>query len=59
MEFENKTVVVTGAAGIFGRWIAAYFAREGAVSACPTGGRTRLKRLSRSLASTAQECCCM
>jgi 3-oxoacyl-[acyl-carrier protein] reductase len=30
MEFENKTVVVTGAAGIFGRWIAAYFAREGA-----------------------------
>ena len=30
MEFENKTVVITGAAGIFGRWIAAYFAREGA-----------------------------
>ncbi|MEZ2218731.1 SDR family NAD(P)-dependent oxidoreductase [Rhizobium sp. RCC_161_2] len=30
MEFENKTVVVTGAAGVFGRWIAAYFARQGA-----------------------------
>ncbi|MBP1842865.1 3-oxoacyl-[acyl-carrier protein] reductase [Rhizobium petrolearium] len=30
MEFENKTMVITGAAGIFGRWIAAYFAREGA-----------------------------
>ena len=31
MEFENKTIVITGAAGIFGRWIAAYFAREGAL----------------------------
>lgn len=30
MEFENKTMVITGAAGIFGRWIAAHFAREGA-----------------------------
>jgi 3-oxoacyl-[acyl-carrier protein] reductase len=30
MEFKDKHVVVTGAAGIFGRWIAAYFAREGA-----------------------------
>jgi 3-oxoacyl-[acyl-carrier protein] reductase len=30
MEFENKTVVITGAAGIFGRWIAAHFAAEGA-----------------------------
>src|ERR1700754_1290910 len=30
MEFENKKVVNTGPAGIFGRWIAAYFAREGA-----------------------------
>jgi len=30
MEFENKTIVITGAAGIFGRWIAAYFAKEGA-----------------------------
>lgn len=29
MEFENKTMVITGAAGIFGRWIAAYFAKEG------------------------------
>ncbi|KXF75194.1 oxidoreductase [Paramesorhizobium deserti] len=30
MEFENKTIIITGAAGIFGCWIAAYFAREGA-----------------------------
>ena len=30
MEFSDKTVVITGAAGIFGRWIAAHFAREGA-----------------------------
>jgi 3-oxoacyl-[acyl-carrier protein] reductase len=29
-EFENKGVVITGAAGVFGRWIAATFAREGA-----------------------------
>jgi 3-oxoacyl-[acyl-carrier protein] reductase len=29
-EFENKGVVITGAAGVFGRWIAAAFAREGA-----------------------------
>jgi 3-oxoacyl-[acyl-carrier protein] reductase len=30
MTFKDKTVVVTGAAGVFGRWIAAAFAREGA-----------------------------
>jgi 3-oxoacyl-[acyl-carrier protein] reductase len=30
MTFEDKGVVVTGAAGVFGRWIAAAFAREGA-----------------------------
>lgn len=30
MEFQDKNVVITGAAGIFGRWIAAWFAREGA-----------------------------
>jgi 3-oxoacyl-[acyl-carrier protein] reductase len=30
MEFHDKTVVITGAAGIFGRWIAERFAREGA-----------------------------
>ena len=30
MTFQNKTVVVTGAAGVFGRWICAAFAREGA-----------------------------
>jgi 3-oxoacyl-[acyl-carrier protein] reductase len=30
MEFKNKSVVVTGAAGVFGRWIVEYFAREGA-----------------------------
>jgi 3-oxoacyl-[acyl-carrier protein] reductase len=29
-EFRDKVVVITGAAGIFGRWIAEHFAREGA-----------------------------
>ncbi len=29
--FKNKRVVITGAAGIYGGWIAAAFAREGAV----------------------------
>lgn len=29
-EFENKVVVITGAAGVFGRWIAEAFAHEGA-----------------------------
>ncbi len=30
MEFSAKSVVLTGAAGVFGRWIAALFGREGA-----------------------------
>jgi len=30
MTFKDKNVVLTGAAGVFGRWIAAAFAREGA-----------------------------
>lgn len=30
MEFQNKSIVITGAAGVFGRWITARFAREGA-----------------------------
>lgn len=30
MRFQDKTVLVTGAAGVFGRWISAAFAREGA-----------------------------
>src|SRR5690348_12291561 len=30
MDFVNKGVVVTGAAGVFGRWIVEFFAREGA-----------------------------
>ena len=29
-EFKDAVVVITGAAGIFGRWIAEHFAREGA-----------------------------
>lgn len=29
MQFRGKGVVITGAAGIFGTWIAEYFAREG------------------------------
>ena len=30
MEFQDKRILITGAAGVFGRWIAARFAREGA-----------------------------
>ncbi|MBP1849246.1 SDR family NAD(P)-dependent oxidoreductase [Rhizobium halophytocola] len=30
MEFQDKTMVITGAAGIFGGWIARYFAARGA-----------------------------
>ena len=30
MEFKDKVVVVTGAAGVFGRWITEAFWREGA-----------------------------
>lgn len=30
MTFENRKVVITGAAGVYGRWIALAFAREGA-----------------------------
>ena len=30
MQFKDKTIVVTGAAGVFGRWIAEAFWREGA-----------------------------
>jgi len=30
MQFRDKRVVITGAAGIYGGWIAAAFAREGA-----------------------------
>ena len=31
MEFQGKKVVITGAAGVFGAWIAEAFAREGAL----------------------------
>src|SRR5258708_8887915 len=30
MEFHNKSIVITGAAGVFGRWITERFARDGA-----------------------------
>ena len=30
LEFENKVVVITGAAGVFGRWLAEAFAKAGA-----------------------------
>jgi 3-oxoacyl-[acyl-carrier protein] reductase len=49
MEFQDKSVVVTGAAGVFGRWIAAYFAREGA-RLCLSDVRTEaLEETARSL----------
>jgi 3-oxoacyl-[acyl-carrier protein] reductase len=38
MEFADKKIVLTGAAGIFGRWIAAHFAQHGA-RLCLSDGR--------------------
>jgi NAD(P)-dependent dehydrogenase (short-subunit alcohol dehydrogenase family) len=38
-DFTGKRVVITGAAGIFGGWIAAAFARAGATLCCPAWWR--------------------
>ena len=45
MDFTGKRVVVTGAAGIFGSWIAAAFARAGAVLCLSDLRRERLEPL--------------
>lgn len=49
MEFKDKRIVVTGAAGIFGRWIAAYFAAEGAKVCLSDIRESRLKEVAAEL----------
>jgi 3-oxoacyl-[acyl-carrier protein] reductase len=49
MEFQDKGVVVTGAVGVFGRWIAAAFAREGAKLCLSDLRRDALEPLAREL----------
>lgn len=49
MTFKDKGVVVTGAAGVFGRWIAAAFAREGARLCLSDNRRDAAKALAAEL----------
>jgi 3-oxoacyl-[acyl-carrier protein] reductase len=49
MEFHDKSVVITGAAGIFGRWIAERFAREGAKLCLSDNRRAALDALAAEL----------
>jgi 3-oxoacyl-[acyl-carrier protein] reductase len=53
MEFHDKTVVITGAAGIFGRWIAERFAREGAKLCLSDNRRAALAALAADLGLAA------
>ncbi|MBI3516017.1 MAG: SDR family oxidoreductase [Proteobacteria bacterium] len=49
MEFQDKGVVITGAAGVFGRWIAARFARDGAKLCLSDNRRAALDALAADL----------
>jgi 3-oxoacyl-[acyl-carrier protein] reductase len=49
MEFKNKGIVVTGAAGVFGRWICQAFAREGARLCLSDKREDALETLAREL----------
>jgi 3-oxoacyl-[acyl-carrier protein] reductase len=49
MEFQDKSIVITGAAGVFGRWITARFAREGARLCLSDNRRSLLDELAASL----------
>ncbi|AGS24450.1 SDR family NAD(P)-dependent oxidoreductase [Rhizobium etli] len=49
MDFENKGVVVTGAAGVFGRWIVEFFAREGANICLSDVREDHLKKIAADL----------
>ena len=48
-EFRGKRVVVTGAAGIYGGWIAAMFAREGAHLCLSDMRRDKLEEVAKNL----------
>jgi 3-oxoacyl-[acyl-carrier protein] reductase len=49
MSFQNSKVVITGAAGVYGRWITEAFAREGATLCRSDGRRDALDRLAAEL----------
>ena len=49
MEFQDKSIVITGAAGVFGRWITERFAREGARLCLSDNRRSLLDKLAASL----------
>jgi 3-oxoacyl-[acyl-carrier protein] reductase len=49
MEFRDKRVIITGAAGIYGRWLAAAFAREGARLCLSDNRRDALDRAAAEL----------
>jgi 3-oxoacyl-[acyl-carrier protein] reductase len=49
MSFQNSKVVITGAAGVYGRWITEAFAREGATLCLSDGRRDALERLAAEL----------
>jgi 3-oxoacyl-[acyl-carrier protein] reductase len=50
MEFQDKRVIVTGAGGIYGRWIARAFAREGARLCLSDNRADALESLAEELA---------
>lgn len=50
-EFKNKTVLVTGAAGVFGKWIAKAFARNGAKLILSDINEEKLKAFKEELTS--------
>src|SRR5215467_10229684 len=49
MEFQNKSIVITGAAGVFGRWLAERFARDGARLCLSDNRRSPLDELAANL----------
>ncbi len=49
MSFQGTKVVITGAAGVYGRWITQAFAREGATLCLSDGRRDALDRLAGDL----------
>ncbi len=55
MEFQDKGVVITGAAGIFGRWIAQKFAREGTRLCLSDNRRDALDATAASLGLDASQ----
>jgi 3-oxoacyl-[acyl-carrier protein] reductase len=49
MEFQDKSILITGAAGVFGRWITARFARDGARLCLSDNRRAALEKLTADL----------